>query len=371
MERSHPKRTHRPLIIRLRLPWLLIVPTLLAVLAVAMVILHSDYDIPALYSQCRSHARMHELSRIRVVGPPSCFLVSFFQFANASARSFARMAVVLSFVAALLSVSLVESARLCNRPSKVLSRPTIPWLVFNLGGGALVWDFVIVPSFLRRAKDVQAARESARAERLREDDSDVDREVRCLTSQVEAWAIPIAVVVGFVVPSLAMLITNHPVSIAVWLFFPVWVSLIRYAVKVVGVNSVVDPEPYHLESQRWPLAGVYAVPVLCSIVAHILLIVNIFSPDDSREMTRATMRIILIDAVIIVFTVLYWILVEAGVLVSLAFIVLSVLLGPGAGLSASWVLREKAIERYPDGKHEGHDSSEEQERSNEETPLLH
>ncbi|KAF7530999.1 hypothetical protein G7054_g9297 [Neopestalotiopsis clavispora] len=369
MEHSRPKRTHRPLILRLRLPWLLVVPSLLAVLAVAMVILHSGYDVPALYSQCRAHARMQDLSRIHVIGPPSCFLVSFFQFANASVRSFARMAVILSFVAALLSVSLVESARLCNKPSRVISKPTIPWIVFNLIGGALVWDFVIIPSFLRRAKDVQAARESARAERLREDDSNLDREVRCLSSQVEAWAIPIAVAVGFVVPSIAMLVLNHPISIAVWLFFPLEVAAIRYAVKVVGVNSVVDPEPYHLESRRWASVGVYAVPVLCSVLSHGLLIWNLFSPDDSREMTRATIRIIQIDAVIIVFTVLYWILVEAGVLVSLAFIVLSVLLGPGAGLSAAWVLREKAIERYPDGKEEDHGSSE-HAGSNEQTPLL-
>lgn len=369
MEQAQQKRAHRPLVLRLRLPWLLIVPVLLAVLGVVMIVLHSDYNIPALYSQCRAHSRLHSLSRLPVIGPPSCFLISFFQFANGSARSFARMTVILSFVSALLATNLVESARLYNKPSRVISRPTIPWLVFNLLGGALVWDLVIVPSFLRRAKDVQAARESSVGERIRDANSGIDREVRCLSSQVEAWAIPIALVFGFVVPSIVMLALNDPVSIAVWLLFPLWVATIRYAVKVVGVNAVVDPEPYHLESRRWPLVGVYAVPVLCSVLAHGLLIWNLFSHEDRREMTRATIRFIQIDFIIVGLTVLYWILVEAGIIVSLAFIGLSILLGPGAGLSAAWVLRERAIERYPDGK-EGQDTETGQDGSDEQTPLI-
>ncbi|KAK6067421.1 hypothetical protein SCUP515_10154 [Seiridium cupressi] len=369
MEHTQQRRTHRPLVLRLRLPWLLIVPVLLAVLAIVMLVLHSDYNIPALYSQCRAHSRLHSLSRIPVIGPPSCFLISFFQFANASARSFARMSVILSFVSALLATNLVESARLCNKPSRVISKPTIPWLVFNLIGGVLVWDLVIVPSFLRRAKDIQAARESSRGERMREANSDLDREVRCLSSQVEVWAIPAAVVIGFVVPSLVMLIVNDPVSIAVWLFFPLWVAAIRYVVKVVGVNSVTDPEPYDLEARKWQLVGVYAVPVLCSVLAHGLLIWNLFSHDDRKEMTRATIRFIQIDVVIIGLTVLYWIMVEAGVIVTLAFIGLSILLGPGAGLSAAWVLREKAIDRYTDGT-EGHEDDGEGIVNNEQTPLL-
>ncbi|KAH6655236.1 hypothetical protein BKA67DRAFT_559964 [Truncatella angustata] len=369
MEQALQKRTHRPVLLRVRLQWLLVVPLLLAILGVVMLVLHSDYNIPALYSQCRAHSRLHALSKIPVIGPPTCFLISFFQFANASARSFARMSVILSFVSALLATNLVESARLCNKPSRVIYKPTIPWLVFNLLGGALVWDLLIVPSFLLRAKDVQAARESRRAERIREADSDIDRQVRCLSSQVEVWAIPVAVVIGFVVPSVVMLAVNGPISIAVWLFFPLWVSAIRYAVKIVGVNSVVDPEPYHLESRRWPTVGIYAVPVLCSVLAHGLLIWNLFSHEDRKEMTRVTIRFIQIDFAIIVLTVVYWILVEAGVIVTLAFLGLSILLGPGAGLCAAWVLREKAIERYPDGTEE-QEGDQEQGDNNEQTPLL-
>lgn len=379
-----PRAGHRPLLHRLRLPYLLVVPVLLAAATVALLGFHSDLDIAALYSQCHARSRLRWVSRIPVVGAPSCFLVSFFQLAvggddddngkHSSLRALALMGVVLSFVAALLTASLVESARLCNRRSWLIARPTVPWLVFNLAGGALVWDLVLVPEFLRRAKHVQAAKESAAAERLRDVDSFIDVEVRGLTSQVEVYAIPLAVLLGFVAPSVAMLATaGHPIAVLVWLFFPLWVSAVRYTVKVVGVNSIRDPEPHRLESHRVSVGLVYAVPVLCSVLSHVFLLVNLFSKsDDRREMTRATTKFIQIDFLIIGATVLYWLLVEAGVLTTLVMVGISVVLGPGAGLSGSWLLREKTIERYSIGKggERAVNGEDQQEREDEETPLL-
>lgn len=369
MEQPLQSKGHRPLIHRLSLQWLVIVPLLLAVAIGLVFFQHSDYNIPALYSQCHARSRLPAISHIPVIGAPCCFIVSFFQTANASVRSFARMSVILSFLGALLSISLVESARICNKPSRVISKPTLPWLVFNLIGGALVWDLVIVPSFLSRAKEVQMARKSQEAQETREADPEIDKVARGLSSQVEAWAIPIAVAVGFVVPSVLMLVFNHPVAIVIWLFFPFWVALVRHAVKLVAINLIRDPEPYYIESHKAPLIALYAIPVVCSVLAHGLLIWNIFSSDDRREMTRATIKFIEIDVSIIGVTVLYWLLVEAGVIVTLAMIVVSILLGPGAGLCGAWVLREKAIERYPcraeatsNSTHVGVDS--------EETPLL-
>ncbi|KAK8062759.1 hypothetical protein PG997_014856 [Apiospora hydei] len=378
-----PLAGHRPLLHRLRLPYLLIVPALLAIATVALLGFHSDLDIAALYSQCHARSRLRWVSRVPVVGAPSCFLISFFQLAvgggdddghhnHTSFRALAIMSVVLSFIAALLTANLVESARLCNRRSWLLARPTLSWLVFNLIGGALVWDIVIVPEFLRRAKHVQAAKESAAAEQLRDVDSFIDVEVRGLTSQVEVYAIPLAVLFGFVAPSVAMLATaGHPIAVVVWLFFPLWVSLVRYVVKVVGVNAIRDPEPHRLESHRLSLGLVYAVPVVCSIASHVFLLVNVFgSPDDRREMTRATTKFIQIDTLIIGATVLYWLLVEAGLLTMLVMIVSSVVLGPGAGLSGSWLMREKAIERYPDGAGGERAAAGDEQDPDEESPLL-
>ncbi|KAK8029634.1 hypothetical protein PG993_010925 [Apiospora rasikravindrae] len=379
-----PLAGHRPLLHRLRLPYLLIVPALLAIATVVLLGFHSDLNIAALYSQCHARSRLRWVSRVPVVGAPSCFLVSFFQLAvgggddvdnahhHTSRRALAIMSVVLSFVAALLTANLVESARLCNRRSWLIARPTLPWLVFNLVGGALVWDIVIVPEFLRRAKHVQAAKESAAAEQLRDVDSFIDVEVRGLTSQVEVYAIPLAVLFGFVAPSVIMLATaGHPIAVVVWLFFPLWVSLVRYAVKVVGVNAIRDPEPHRLESHWLSLGLVYVVPVVCSIASHVFLLVNLLgSLDDRREMTRATTKFIQIDFLIIGATVLYWLLVEAGMLTTLAMIVSSVVLGPGTGLSGSWLLREKVIERYPHGEGGERAATGGQQEADEESPLL-
>lgn len=374
-----PRSGHRPLLHRLRLPYLLVVPVLLAAATVALLGFHSDLNIAALYSQCHARSRLRWVSRVPVIGAPSCFLVSFFQLAvggdddgrRSSVRALAIMSVILSFVAALLTASLIESARLCNRRSWLIARPTVPWLVFNLIGGALVWDIVIVPEFLRRAKHVQAAKESAAAERLRDVDSFIDVEVRGLTSQVEVYAIPLAVLFGFVAPSVAMLTTaGHPIAVLVWLFFPLWVSLVRYAVKVVGVNAIRDPEPHRLESHRVSVVLMYMVPIVCSVMSHVFLLVNfIGGSDDRREMTRATTKFIQIDFIIIGATVLYWLLVEAGMLTTLVMIVSSVVLGPGAGLSGSWLLREKAIERYSNGKG-GESAAGAQQEHDEEAPLL-
>lgn len=367
-----PAPGHRPLVHRLRLPFLLVVPVLLAVATVLLLVLPDDtLAMAALYSQCRARARLPYVAQLPVLGAPACFLVSFFELALASARAWARVAAALAFLAALLSVSLVEAARLSNRRAVLLARPTVPWLFFNLLPivGPLVWDLVLLPSFLRRAKQVQRRRESPAAERVRDANPDIDRQVRALSSQVEVLAIPIAVGVGFVVPSVAMLLSRHPVAVAVWLFFPLWVAVVRHVVQVVGVRAVRDPGPFHLESS-WPaLVAVYAVPVACSILAHGALIANLFAREDRREMTRAVIRFIEIDMAIVAATVVYWLLVEAGVLLTLGSLVLSVVLGPGAGLCGGWILREKAIEKYPDDAQE---APEETPRSapDEESPLL-
>ncbi|ORY71442.1 uncharacterized protein BCR38DRAFT_329372 [Pseudomassariella vexata] len=361
---------YRPLIQRLALPWLLVVPGLLAVVTIAILVIHTDLNIVALYSQCHARSRLSGLSHIPVLGAPACFLVSFFQYANTSVRAIARMSVILSFVGALLTISLVESARICNKSSRVISKPTLPWLVSNLVGGVLVWDLVIVSSYLSQAKNVQAARESASAEDAREADPEIDKGVRGLSSQVEAMAIPIAVVVGFIVPSVVMLVLTHPITIGVWLFFPIWVSTVRYAVKFVAMKVVTDPGPYHLESHRVPLVTMYAVPVICSVLSHGFLIWNMFAWDDRKEMTRATIKFIEIDVAIIAVTILYWLLVEAGVVACVTMIAISILMGPGAGLAVAWFLREKAFDVYYQGTQGSSDREGDVEDESEETPLL-
>ncbi|CAJ2507132.1 Uu.00g083180.m01.CDS01 [Anthostomella pinea] len=371
---STTKERRRPLLEVHRLPLriLLAVPVYLALTAVILLATHSDLNIPALYSQCHSRSRLRGISRIPVIGAPACFIISFLRFANASVRTFAQMSVVLSFVGALLTVNLIESARRCNRRSWVIRNPTLGWLVFNLIGGTLVWDLLIVPAFLRRAQEVRD--ESLEAGRAGGDalDRDSVKASRGLESKAEAYAIPIAMTLGFYVPSILMLTLNEPISIAVWLLFPLLISLARIAVRFAVSRLSNDDKPFHLESYRASSLMVYAVPFICSVLAHGFLIWNMFSRDDRREMTRSTIVFIHIDISILAATVVYWVLVECGSVPALFLAGLSILLGPGAALCFAWLLREQIIctEAVLLGECEGYASEGDPQAVRGKTPLL-
>ncbi|EWG46062.1 hypothetical protein FVEG_15915 [Fusarium verticillioides 7600] len=133
---------------------LIIPPILLAAATIVALFLHSDVNFALLWSQCHSHARLPGVSRIPGLGTPLCYLISFFRAALLSLRSRTVMGVVLAFIGGLLTVSTVESARICNAPNALIAYPTGPWLVFDLVGGAVVWELVIIPAFLHRARSV-------------------------------------------------------------------------------------------------------------------------------------------------------------------------------------------------------------------------
>lgn len=327
--------------------YLLLPPILFAALTGIVLFVHSDVNIALLYSQCHSRSRVPWLSHIPLLGSPACFLVSFFQEALASARSFAAMADILAFIGGLLTVNLVESARIANGPSVLIAYPTGAWLVFNLIGGALVWELVIIPAFFHRSKQILEAREAGREPDAEVTDTDptFGAARRHLGVLAEVVAIPVAVSIGFVLPSLLMLILDSSVVIFVWLFFPIYVSVIRQVVRfaIVKLGTSSLGASLHLESHRPSLLAMYAVPVVCSVLAHWLLIWSVFQGDDRKEMTRATGKFIEIDVFFIMITVLYWVFVEAGWKVAIVMMVVSILFGPGAGICVGWVYREGAF----------------------------
>ncbi|KAK0638604.1 hypothetical protein B0T16DRAFT_462368 [Cercophora newfieldiana] len=352
---------------------LLIVPVILAVLTGYTLYQHSDTNIYMLWSQCHARARIPFLSRLPLIGTPACFLVSFFQEALDAARSFGIMAAVLSFTAGLLTVTTVEAARICNSPSILIAYPTGAWLIFNLLGGAIAWQLLILPAFFHRSRAILAARAQGPGELAGPADPNFGEAMRHLTKVAETIAIPVAVALGCVVPSIAMLILDEPVSILVWLFFPVWVSLIRQAVRkiVLLLHTERWHATFHLESSNIALVGMYAVPIACSVLSHGLLLWSLAHADDRKEMTRATIKCIVIDIFFVALTVLYWLFVEAGWRPAALMVVTSALLGPGAGICIGWIYRETHVD--PDrsvtvvavGA-----SGEEGNNPSEETPLL-
>jgi hypothetical protein len=334
---------------RFSLRYLIIIPVLLAIATGVVLFVHSDTNTYMLYSQCHARSRLPWLSHIPVLGSPACFLVSFFQEAGASVRSFGLMAVILAFIAGLLTVSTVEAARVCNSPSVLIASPTGPWLVFDLIGGAIVWQLVIIPAFFHRSRVIITARRHGVPPPPIPGRTDpvFGENMRHLGRLAEIVAIPVAVALGCVVPSLAMLITNHPVAVLVWLFFPVWVSIIRQTVRRLVLFLGRDPrwhDSLHLESSRCGLLAVYAVPIICSVLAQAHFLWTLTQADDRREMTRSALKFITIDAFFVGLTVLYWILVEAGWRTALVVAVASLILGPGAGICIGWIDRERSVD---------------------------
>lgn len=369
----------RPIVHDLSLRYLLVPPIILAVLTGVVLFQHSDTNIYMLYSQCHARSRLPFLTRnLPLLGSPLCFVISFFQESAASLRSSALLSVIFSFLSGLLTVSTVEAARVCNGPNVLIAYPTGSWLIFDLVGGAFVWELVILPAFFHRSREIINSRRGREPSGLpaRAADPTFGESMRHLARTAETVAIPAAVALGFVAPSVLLLTVDSAAAAAVWLLFPVWVSLIRQAVRK-ALDLVLRAESWqetlHLESNKPALVGMYAVPIACSVLAQAFLIWNLTSQsDDRREMTRATIKFITIDAFFVGLTVLYWILVEAGWRVALVMAAASAVLGPGAGISLGWIYREKTVN--PDrsvtvvavGARRGSDDS----HISEETPLL-
>ncbi|KAH6611475.1 hypothetical protein Trco_001495 [Trichoderma cornu-damae] len=355
---------------------LLVVPVLLSIATFAALFAHSDVDIALLWSQCHSRARIPALSRIPLLGTPTCFLVSFFQCALDSLRSRAVMAVVLAFVGALATVSCVESARRCNRPNALIAKPTPWWLLFNLVGGALVWQLAIVPAFLHRAKALVLAERAWRdggGEPVAAPDADAAnaKEQGRTLPDAEAVAIPIAVAVGYFLPSALMLAYNSPAAVAAWLLFPLHVSLVRQGVRrIIDRIRRVGPTSIHHEAHWQCVALLYALPVVLSAVAHVFLLWSLAQADDRKKMTKLTVTFVEIDVQFVAWTVLYWVFVEAGWKLPLSMIGVSILAGPGAGICLGWLYRERLVKNGFAGLADEFSAGDDEDRLGEEAPLL-
>lgn len=360
-----PSRWRRPLIETVPLPYLIAIPIALALATFITLFAHADTNAAMLWSQCHAHSRVPALSRIPGLGTPICYLVSFFREALDALRSRLVIAAVLAFVGGLLAVSLVEAARVCNAPNVLIAYPTGPWLVFNLLGGAVVWEIIIIPAFLHRAKSLYLEKKESEDGGEEERQEEEGQNARHLPD-AEVIAIPISITLGFILPSALMLAFHNPVFIAIWLFFPLYVSLIlQLTRRLISATRRTSSANMHLESSWQSLISVYTVPVVCSILAHAFVIWHVVAiPDDRQEMTRSTVRFIEIDVQFIAWTVLYWMLVEVGWKVPLIMIASSVIAGPGAGICLGWMYRERLM-------HGGKKRRDAEETNvDEETPLL-
>ena len=345
---------------------------ILFISTVFLLFFSSNDDVAAIWPQCSPTTPtgfLSHVSRIPLIGQPLCFLISFFEYAMASSRGFAVMSVVLSFVGALLTVSTIESARIYNSPNFLIRNPTLPWLFFNLAGGAVAWQIIIVPAFISRSRRAHHIQSSASPRFLSEgnpsstgqsasspeviDARDPNRgsEKHHLRSSAEIYAIPLSIIIGYVVPCTVMLFATSPTSVAIWLFFPLWVSLARQAIRYILILLPIFPQftndesdTHHIESFNFSLTVVYAVPVLLSILSQVIIFNNLLDADDGSPVTRAALGFIEIDFSAIALTVFYLLLLEAGWKIFGIALVCCVISGPGTGLVVGWIMREKMKE---------------------------
>lgn len=357
----------RPLVQTLPMRYLMILPVILAVSTVGLLFAVSDVNVALLQSQCHSHARLPELSRIPVVGTFFCTLVSFFQISLDSWRAKAVMGVIIALAGSLITVTTVESARPCNKKARLVANPTPAWIILNLLGGAIIWQLLIVPVHLRRSretfleKDPQNQEEAGTDEREREEERNVPLS--------EVIAIPVSLLIGYYLPSALMVSLNSIATIATWQFFPVYVSFIRILVRFVVERFWPETATtmIHLESHRKSMAAVYALPTIVSILSQGTAFWSLTWPEDRKEMTRSTLPLIEMDLLSIGVATLYWVFAEVGWKIPAKMLGLSAVFGPGAGLVSGWVLRETVFREEIASSRQ---ATQHGDGPSEETPLL-
>lgn len=357
---------------------LLLLPLLLLTIATLtthlLTTLH-DPNLPLLLSQCHARARLPQLTKHlpATIATPLCFLLTLPGLAASPAPApavwgAATLAPILAGIAALVTVTAVESARAGNVSVWWLRSPMLGWVGYGLLGGpamgAVVWQVGWVPVFLRRGREVVGGwRGGGGGDGSgngggwlspgggvgggRDGGVVGGGRLRHVRVRAEGVAVPVAVAVGFVVPAVLVLVLDSAVVAGVWLLFPLWVSLVRRAVRAAVVQVLGRErwgESAYLEKSPAAVVGVYAVPVLCSVLAHAYLVWALTQPDDRREMTRSVLKAMTTDAFFLSLTILYWVFVEAGWRAALLMVGTSAVLGPGAGICAAWVYRERVVD---------------------------
>lgn len=301
--------------------------------------------------------------------------------------------------------------------AKIVENPTLPWLLYNLALGALSWQLIIIPASiiqetvrLRRQQqrmDAQPRRTLTTAtltplpgggsgsEKIIENNLNDFVSVDGPPS-ANYLSIPFSITLGLLLPSTLMLTTtttttSQTVIILIWLVFPVWVFLIEQVVRSALSSLSSSSSSTCLTRSSCSSSGparltmmIWAVPVLYSAVAHVLLIADVlrlfdtspfpFSSSSSNPVgpsspsspppaaaSHSALLLLEIDHAAIFIAYLYWLLVTTSPSPStsahhdrprararaLTTVILStLLLGPGAGVCLGWSCRDGGYDRH-------------------------
>lgn len=272
--------------------------------------------------------------------------------------------------------------------NKVLDNLTLVWLLYQLAAGALAWQVIIIPAFLKHEQQQQQQQQQRQQQRGPGKPSTTTT----TTTSHENIAIPAGVALGLLVPSTLMLLRpSSTATVLVWLFFPLWVSSIRRIVletfKVLGRRGGAPPPQSPPSFPSWVnIVLPYVIPVLYSAVAHVLLVEGILYPSSfstqqeaaaggqAQARTRSAMLLLEIDHLAIFLAFLYWVWARTSIRLThltnnnkttlvpsrsttttttpvLVTLAATLLLGPGAGVCLGWLSSSSCPwMRSPDSK---------------------
>ncbi|KAK4221570.1 hypothetical protein QBC38DRAFT_491791 [Podospora fimiseda] len=163
--------------------------------------------------------------------------------------STAFMTSLLCFISALITISHVEASRAYNQHAKIITHPTLSWLLLNVATGAVIAPGILYTHIrkhrehilsLSRRDDSSSSSGSEDEEEEEEDQTTTSRGTepvpplpqvnRGLLLTERIYSIPIAVLGGFVLPSLLLLINPSPLIAGLWNLFPLVVFRVNWMV---------------------------------------------------------------------------------------------------------------------------------------------
>lgn len=345
-------------------PFLTLLPlAILAFITIAAFIhaIHSNFKIlAALWTPCNGPPLLSQPG----LPTPLCFAIHFFQSAHATLRGRLEQAIIVSFLAGLATITAVESDarvqyRAENEPwsdekrrknenkveearkdwgeglisQKIIANLTIPWLLYSLALGALVWEGIIIPAFLYRQHEKPQSQGPSQLQPWTGETSTnigVSADARSLT-------IPLSIALGLFLPAALMLFyPSAPLPIVLFLLFPLWVTLIQTLLRPLTSRLT--------RSNNTSETLLFIPPIIASTLAHMTLLLSLITTTSSamypsNDATATALLLLELDHAAIYLATLYWIYIKSNTNTNnvLATLAASIALGPGAGICVGWL----------------------------------
>jgi hypothetical protein len=268
-----------------------------------------------------------------------CILVAFFQ-SSFDPTTFPFAADFLASWSGPVALTFIEAAR--SGRSTVLAFPAVLGLFYQTRGAGftfpLFWLALILSGHTR------LDRGSARID------------------QARAEAALFAVLGGFVLPSVLMLILQDPVVTAAWQFFPAWMWALQ------ATHLFIRPSSRHHTSGYWTVQATFIFTFITSAISHVaaigatqdlgllrdLYVPPIAPPDPATTTLQLATHVFLQwDAIFTLGSSLFGTLWFAGntkeaALIALWDVIATVVVGPGAAVSGVLLWREWTLNGAPE-----------------------